>query len=194
MIVAFFDFDGTITKKDSFLDFVVFTKGKHNMFKGIVFHFFSVLGYKLGWVSGHKLKEKLLTYYYKDYSEETFTRLGEQYSRNQMNKIIHPKAMQRIMWHKEQGHEIAVVTASLSQWVKPWCDTLNIKCIATEIDLANNYVTGKLKGNNCIGAEKVVRIKNEFNINDLEHIYAYGNSKGDKELLAIAHEKFYGFF
>ena len=194
MIVAFFDFDGTITKKDSFLDFVVFTKGRTEMFKGILLFLIPVLGYKIGWVSGHKLKEKLITYFYKSCPYGKLQIQGEQYSQSRIDKIIRPKAIQRILWHKKQGHEIVVVTASLSVWIKPWCDQLNIKCIATEIAIENNQVTGKLKGYNCIGKEKVTRIKKEFDIKALEYIYAYGNSEGDKELLAIADEKFYCFF
>lgn len=194
MIIAFFDFDGTITKKDSFLDFVSFTEGRVKMYKGVLVHFIPILGYKLSLVSGHQVKEILLTYFYKGRSETELTELGIQYSNIKLPEIIRPKAIERIKWHKDQGHQVVVVTASISQWVKPWCDQLNIKCIATEIDVINKLITGKLKGGNCIGSEKVVRIQEEYNLESLEYIYAYGNSKGDKELLEIANEKYYCFF
>lgn len=194
MIVAFFDFDGTITKKDSFLNFVAFTEGRSKMLKGVFIHFVSILGYILGLISGHKIKEKLLTYFYKGRSKEVLTELGIQYANTQLNTIIRPKARERIMWHKEQGHKVVIVTASISQWIKPWCEGLNIKYIATEIDIVNHLITGKLKGNNCIGLEKVTRIQKEYDISAMKYIYAYGNSKGDKELLNIANEKYYRFF
>jgi len=194
MIIALFDFDGTITKKDSFLDFVAFTEGYPKMLKGVLVHLIPVLGYKLGWISGHQIKEKLLTYFYKGRPEGVLAELGVQYANTVLNAIIRPKAIDRIRWHKDQGHEVVVVTASISQWIKPWCDHLSIKHITTEIDVVNNLITGKLSGENCIGPEKVVRIQNEYDLNALEYIYAYGNSKGDKELLDIANEKYYRFF
>lgn len=194
MIIAFFDFDGTITKKDSFLDFVSFTEGSFKMYKGVLVHLIPILGYKLGLISGHQIKEKLLTYFYKGRSENILTELGMQYSNTRLPNIIRPKAIDRIKWHKDQGHEVVVVTASILQWIKPWCDQLNIKYITTEIDVVNELITGKLKGENCIGPEKVVRIEKEYNIKSLEYIYAYGNSKGDRGLLEIANEKYYCFF
>lgn len=194
MIIAFFDFDGTITKRDSFLDFVAFTEGYPKMLKGVLIHTISILGYKLGWVSGHQIKEKLITYFYNGRSNDALVALGIQYSNTRLNTVIRPRAIERIVWHKNQGHEVVVVTASISQWIKPWCNHLNIKYIATELEIVNHLITGKLKGENCVGPEKVVRIKNEYDLKRLEYIYAYGNSKGDKELLEIANEKYYRFF
>ncbi len=194
MIVAFFDFDGTITTKDSFLEFIVFTKGRTNLLKGILANLPSVLGYKLGFVSGHSVKEKLITHFYKGQSIDTFSKNGKQYALKKMNTIIRHKAVERIKWHQEQGHEVVVVSASLKQWIEPWCETLNIKCITTEMEVVNKSITGKLKGKNCIGAEKVNQIKKAYSDVTLKYTYAYGNSKGDKELLAFADESFYRHF
>ena len=194
MIIAFFDFDGTITKKDSFIDFVIFTEGKKKVWIGIIVNFISIIGYYLGINSGHFLKEKLLTYFYKDLDQDRFSELGIQYSKSALNKTIRPKALKRIEWHKEQGHQVVVVSASISQWLEPWCKRLEIDCIATEIEFKNNKLTGKLKGNNCIGPEKVSRINKKYNLKTSDYIYAYGNSRGDKEILNIANEKFYRYF
>lgn len=194
MTIAFFDFDGTITKRDSFLDFVSFTKGRTKMFRGVFMHVISILGYKLGLVSGHQIKEKLLSYYYKGCSKEAFVSLGSKYANTKLKAIVRPKAIKQIAWHKERGHEVVVVTASISHWIKPWCDELGIKHIATEIEIKNNLITGKLKGKNCNGPEKVVRIEKLYELRNIAYIYAYGNSKGDNELLKIANEKYYRFF
>lgn len=194
MIVAFFDFDGTISTKDSFIDFVTFSKGKLQMLKGVLRYFWTLIGYKFGLVSGHSTKEILLTYYYKGYSEKDFQELGRQYVTTKIKSIIRPKALERILWHKAQGHQVVVVTASIAEWIKPWCKQLEIQCIATELEVIDGLITGKLKGKNCIGEEKVNRIEKEYDIKKLEYIYSYGNSKGDNALLGIADEKYYRFF
>lgn len=194
MIVAFFDFDGTITKKDSFLEFVSFTHGKFKLYLGLLIHLNLVIKFLLHLDSGELLKEKLITYFYKSYSKASFEQLGVDFFNNKLPNIIYSEALERIEWHKNQGHKVVVVTASIKEWIKPWCNKLDINVISTEVEVIDNKLTGKLKTKNCNGKEKVNRIKKKYNLNDIEYSYAYGNSKGDKELLSIANEKFYRYF
>lgn len=194
MIVAFFDFDGTITKRDTFLDFVSFSMGRMTMVKGILFHFFSALGYQLKIVSGHKIKEQLLSYYFKNKSSHEFQKLGEEYAQHRLSEIIYPKALDKINWHKNQGHKVVVVTASIAQWVEPWCNQHNLELIATEVAIEDGILTGKLKGKNCIGIEKVNRIYEAYDVQYITYSYGYGNSSGDRELLAMVNEKYYKLF
>ncbi|MDY8135845.1 HAD family hydrolase [Aquimarina sp. 2201CG5-10] len=194
MIIAFFDFDGTITKKDSFLDFVKFTHGKRKLQLGLLLYSIHILFYKLNWFPGQRMKELFLKHYYKGLSKNKFKQLGVDYCNRQLPNIIHAKALKRIQWHKEQKHKVVVITASLSQWIQPWCDDLDIDLISTEAEIIDGKVTGKLNGKNCNGPEKVSRIKETFDFKSITYSYAYGNSSGDKELLAIANEKFYQYF
>lgn len=194
MIVAFFDFDGTITKKDTFLDFVAFTHGKKKMVKGILRYFITALGYKLGMVSGHTIKEKLLTYFYQNFSAVQMESLGHSYCDNQLPLTIRKKALEQIHWHKKQGHKVVVVTASISYWVAPWCKELGIDLLATNAEVKGEVLTGKLLGKNCIRQEKVNRIKKAYNLESITYSYGYGNSRGDRELLEMVDKKEYRFF
>lgn len=194
MIVAFFDFDGTITTKDSFLEFIAFSKGRHSLYKGILRYTPSILAYKMGCLSGHKLKERFITYFYKDLSIEIFSKKATQFVTEYIETIVRPNAMARIKWHQEQGHKVVIVSGSLKHWIKPWCDRLDIDQIATDIEVKDGKITGLLSGKNCIGMEKVTRIKSLYDMSHFEYIYAYGNSNGDKELLELANEKFYRHF
>lgn len=194
MIVAFFDFDGTITQRDTFLDFVVFTHGRKNMMKGILRHFFSALGYKLGLVSGHLIKEKLLTHFYQGFSVVDMVALGNTYCATQLPLALREKALERIHWHKAQGHKVVVVTASVRYWVAPWCEGLGIDLIATQLAITDGVFTGKLSGENCIGKEKVNRIQKQFDAAAISYSYGYGNSRGDRELLAMVNESYYQCF
>jgi phosphoserine phosphatase len=63
---------------------------------------------------------------------------------------------------------------------------VGIEIISTEIEISNNKITGKLSTANCYGPEKVNRLKKLLSMDDYSTIYAYGDSKGDREMLALA--------
>ena len=99
--------------------------------------------------------------------------------------------MEKIVWHKEQGHKVVIVSASIECWLKPWCDKNGLGLIATKLEIKDGRVTGKFLTKNCYGIEKANRVKEGYNLDDYDYIYAYGDSRGDKELLALAHESHY---
>ena len=194
MTVAFFDFDHTITTKDSFLDFIEYDKGKKALYWAITVHFLAVIGYKIGFVSGTVMKEKFLTHFFKGESVENFQRKGEEYGDYKLPQIINPKALEKIQDHKKKGHEIVVVTASIDFWVLPWVNSLGLELISTQMEVKDSRLTGKLKGLNCNGKEKVNQIKKKYNLQSLKDTYAYGDSNGDKEMLKMANHSFYRCF
>ena len=108
-----------------------------------------------------------------------------------IDKIVRPKAIEKINWHKNQGHKVVVVSASIECWLRPWCEKNGLELIATKLEIKDDIVTGKLLSKNCYGVEKVNRIKELYNIEKYDYIYAYGDSSGDKQMLELAHEKFY---
>ena len=126
--------------------------------------------------------------------ELQFNEVAKDYSCNHIDKILRPKAIERIVWHKEHGHKIVIVSASIDSWLKPWCDKNDLDLIATKLEIKNGILTGNFLTNNCYGNEKVIRVKQEYNLSNYEHIYAYGDSRGDRELLDLAHTKFYRKF
>ncbi len=194
MIVAFFDFDGTITKKDSFLDFIAFHSGKFTLYCSAILFLRSIIGYKLGFVSGHVVKEKLLTHFFRGTTATDFQEKANAYVKSRLPHIIKVAALERIQWHQQQGHRIIVVSASIEQWIKPWCINLNIECIATKLETKEGILTGKLVGNNCIGKEKVRRIENHLDLKKVTYSYGYGNSKGDLEMLQFVDKAYYKNF
>lgn len=70
---------------------------------------------------------------------------------------------------------------------------LSVPSLNPAIPFSNPAVrlTGRILGRNCHGAEKVSRIREAFNLSDYDDIYAYGDTKGDKPMLALAKHAFY---
>ena len=192
--ISLFDFDGTITKDDSLIKFILFAAGNVKFVFGIALLSPMLVAYKLKFIPNYKAKQYMLSYFFKGMSEEKFMRIANEYSLNHIDTILRPKAMEKIVWHKEQGHKIVVVSASMECWLKPWCDKNELELIATKLEITNNKLTGKFASKNCYGPEKVNRIREIYNLKDYERIYAYGDSKGDMEMLGIADKKHYKYF
>lgn len=184
--IAAFDFDGTITKKDTLFDFIIFCKGKFRLLVGLIVLSPILIAYKLKIVKNSTAKQLLFSYYFKGDSIEAFNKKGKEYIQR-INRISYADSLERMNWHKQQGHTIVIVSASINNWIKPWSDTIKIdKVLSTEIELKNNIITGKFSTNNCYGPEKVSRLLKEYPVRSEYILYAYGDSKGDNELLEIA--------
>ncbi len=191
MTLVFFDFDGTITTDDSLIKFIRFVVGDAKFIWGMALLSPMLTAYKLKFIPNYKAKQYMLSYFFKGMREEKFMQVANEYSLNHIKTILRPKAMKKIAWHKEQGHKIVIVSASIEYWLKPWCDENNLDLIATKLEIENGIVTGKFLTKNCYGIEKANRVKEAYNLSDYDYIYAYGDSRGDKELLELADESFY---
>src|SRR6185437_13325609 len=94
----------------------------------------------------------------------------------------------RIAWHQQAGHEVAIVSASLDVYLDEVARTLGVAhvlCTSLDTD-ERGFCTGRLRGANCRGAEKATRLQMLLGTDDVE-LWAYGNSRGDDEMLALAH-------
>lgn len=191
MIISLFDFDGTITTNDSLIRFIRFVVGDAKFLWGMILLSPMLVTYKLKLIPNYKAKQMMLSYFFKGMNEHKFQKVAEIYSLEHIDTILRPKAMEKIEWHKEQGHKVVIVSASIECWLKPWCDKNGLDLIATKIQIKDGIVTGKLLSKNCYGIEKVNRINKAYNLSNYSYIYAYGDSPGDKELLNLADENFY---
>lgn len=191
MKLAIFDFDGTITTKDTLAEFIKFAVGKSTYYLGLFSLSPMLTAYKLKLIRNDIAKEKLITHFFKGWDADKFQKIANQYSCEQIDKITRPKAIEQIRWHQQQGHKVVIVSASMECWLKAWCEKNHIDLISTCLEINDNKLTGVFFGKNCYGIEKANRVKDAYDLSQYDHIYAYGDSRGDKELLALAHESFY---
>lgn len=191
MNLALFDFDGTITTHDSFRDFLLTTHGyavfASRSFKALPW----LMGFVLGITARQTAKEKLCCQFFAGLPREEFNRAAEKFIKGYLNTIVRPAALERIKWHQQNGDRVILVSASFEDYLKFWCDSVGIEIIATRLEEKDCQLTGYFATPNCWGPEKVNRIKSVLNLADFSKIYAYGDSKGDREMLAIAHEPSY---
>jgi len=184
--LVLFDFDGTITKKDSFTAFIRFYKGSASFYFGVMILLPVLLLYKIGISKNWKVKEVVLKYFFRKEPEEKFYTLCKSFAQHVIPKIVKREALNSIEKHLKNGDRVIVVTASAEDWVKEWCLAMNLELIGTRLEKRDGRLTGRLAGLNCYGKEKVKRIKQLLDVNDYATIYAYGDSKGDEAMLKLA--------
>ena len=184
--LVLFDFDGTITTKDTLLELIKFHKGKWTFYIGMLKLVSEILGYKLGFINNEKMKVKVLEHFWSGVNEDDFNTICANFFNQKMPTILRDKAIEQLYYHVRNNNTISVVSASGVEWIKPFCDAYGINCIATRLEKIDGKITGKIEGLNCNHIEKVNRIKEVFSLQQFDEIIAYGDSKGDKAMFEIA--------
>lgn len=192
--LALFDFDGTLTTHDTLLEIIKFQKGKGAFYLGFAVLLPVLILYKLKLIRNWRAKEMMLTYFFGDNSSNDFQRRCDDFIKNRLPQLLREEAVLKLEQHLKKNDRVIVVSASAYNWVEGWCKEKNIELIATRLQIKNNTITGKLDSLNCYGPEKASRIKSHLTLNEYTPIYAYGDSRGDKEMLALADQPFYRTF
>ncbi len=188
MNLALFDFDGTISDRDSFL---LFMKYAHpfSFYLSCAVLSPRILLFLLKCYPNRKLKEDFLARILKGRTSTEIKKLSEHFCSEKIPAIIRPGALQRIRWHQEQGDEICIVTATPRLILEPWCRAHDLKVLGTELETDSAArLTGKLAGENCRGDEKVRRIRAAFHLGDYGTIHSYGDTGADLPMLQLAPE------
>lgn len=186
-VIAAFDFDGTLTTRDTLPAFIRFTHGCHRLLAGLLRHAHWLLLMRLGLCPNWKAKEKLFSYYYKGTTHAQFQQWGRDFA-DVAATMLDPQTAATLRQHQAAGHAVCVVTASVDEWVRPLCERLGVSMVmATRIEVSPDAtLTGRFLTRNCNGAEKVARLLETFPHRQSYRLYAYGDSHGDDELIASA--------
>ena len=194
--VAAFDFDGTITRRDSFLFFLWKNSKPFPFIINLLKSTFPLLLFLFGKIGRQPLKEKYITLFFKGETLEKMEQRGNKFAEEELFKIVKKSALKKIEWHRKRGDRLILISASLDIYLKPWAkeqgfhDTLSS---LLEID-SQSRVTGKLLGKNCRGQEKVSQLKKLIGEKENYELWAYGDSDGDEDLLQFADHQFYSTF
>lgn len=192
---AAFDFDGTLTRRDTLLDFLAHAFGRGRLIMELLRISPSLVMMKLGLVDNGGTKRRLLSRYLRGRRVADVMELAERYCTERYASLMRPDTVRALDEHEAEGDTVVIVTASLSLWVEPFARRLGVdRLIATEAEVDDEGIlTGGFATPNCHGPQKVVRLAEVFP--DLApglkrpgdpYLTAYGDSSGDRELLALA--------
>ena len=190
-----FDFDGTLTTRDTLLLFIRFVKGGWALWLGMLLYAPLLVLMKLRLLDNGRVKERVFSHFFRGTRESTFDYWCELFA-DICSDIIRPEGMAAIRKALADGDDVFVVSASIDRWVRPFfvksnsgCEIINI--IGTEIEVVDGRLTGRFAMPNCYGKEKVRRLRQAVPHLEEYHIVAYGDSRGDEAIFRIASEKHY---
>ena len=191
--IAFFDFDGTLTRRDTFLPWLQQLLGTPTLFLRLLQTSPVLLGYIAGWVANDRAKETLLRACVAGRHVDELQEVANHYARHELRSLLRPEGMARLDWHREQGHDCVLVSASLDLYLEPWAAEqgfAGLLCSRLEVN-AEGRVSGNLAGDNCHGEVKVKLIREWLEGRNTGTLYAYGDTRGDLPMLRMADEGYY---
>ena len=184
-IVAF-DFDGTLTVSDSYTAFLRWRAGPAAYAAGLLRLVPAALWFLVHRDRG-RIKAAATREFLRGVSRATLEADARRFAEQVSRSLFRPDAV--ATWKRWRGEHVrlVIVTASPDLIVAPFARGLGADAlIGTRLAFdAQDRVTGGFEGPNCRGPEKVVRLKAVFGP-DFELKAAYGDTGGDKEMLAAA--------
>lgn len=195
-IVAAFDFDGTLTTRDSLLPFLTYSFGYRRVIFGLLTLLPTFIRFKVGSLGRQQTKEAILTKFLRGLSHTAVQALAQAFALNKLDSLIEPAALEKLIWHQRSGNRCIIISASIETYLMPWAHRHGIAdVVASRVEVdSKGVLTGRLAGNNCWGAEKVRRLHALLGDRASYTLYAYGDSRGDQELLNYADYPFFCSF
>ena len=188
---AIFDVDHTLIDGDSMFSMLFFAISKRSILilytpiilVKMILYFFKIL-------DGKNVKEAI----YLPLKYLTEKELEEFYDKVLLEKI-NQKVMKKLNFHKEQGCQIILVSASPEAYLQYFLKNSSIDIIiGTKLKIIDEKYTNKIYGENCKGIEKLSRIKHYLNENNLEidfdNSFAYSDSLLDKPMLSLVKNRY----
>lgn len=191
MNLALFDFDGTITSNNTWTPFLKFAVRPSRMVVGRLLLLPVIVGHRLGAVSAGRARQIANRVAFRGERSTALRQRGREYATDVLPRTLRQSALDRIAWHKAQGDDVVVVSASLDVYLRPWCEANKLPFICTTLEERAGRLTGRCVDGDCSGAEKVRRIRTRFDLSRYTVVYAYGDTLDDREMLELAHRKYY---
>lgn len=191
--IAAFDFDGTLTHRDTLFGFLRFACGSTALGRALARSTPTVVRARLGRSPTDAAlrdagKERMLHHLFAGRDEAWFHDRGAAYAHT-LGARLRPDMVKRLDWHRRRGHRLVIVSASLHTYLRHFGAEHGFdEVIAVELEARDGVLTGALRGPNVRGPEKAVRLRSWMEgVGAAGEIWAYGNSTGDRELLAMSH-------
>ncbi len=185
--IAVFDLDGTLTTKDTLLEFIKFACGVPRLYWGFLLFCPILILMKLHLFPNWKAKQMFFSHFFKGWEYNDFKAKGQLFA-NEIEKMENRKMLEKLNDHLNHSDVVYVISASILEWVQPWCEKIGVsRVLATQIEVdANGIISGRFATKNCYGKEKVRRLLEVEPERRSYILYAYGDSRGDKEMIAFS--------
>jgi phosphatidylglycerophosphatase C len=186
-VVAAFDFDKTISTRDNVVPFLRAVVGPARLTGALLAISPHLVRSALDDERRDAAKVALVRRTLTGCDAARVTAVGAEFADEVVARHLRPDVVERVAWHRNQGHELVIVSASFTSYLDPIASRLGFAAVlATELAIGDDgRLTGELARPNVRGAEKVRRL-DEWLAGQPAFVWAYGDSSGDRDLLRRA--------
>lgn len=195
-VVAAFDFDGTLTRRDTLLPFLIRSLGWQKFLWAMLQSSPWLAAYALRLMSNHRAKARLLKVSLVGLNHRDAQAQAQTFITDYLPTQWKPWAMAQLVEHQRLGHRCVVVSASPNVYLRAVATHLGVNdLLCTDMTLRDGYYTGDMATPNCHGEQKVIRLqawlRETFPNQAQPEIHAYGDTPGDLPLLRLAKRAWY---
>jgi len=190
--IVVFDFDGTITTDDTFRLFLRYYAGTAKWVVNILLLLPIFIGYGLKIVDRNQAKIHVTRRFFKNAPTAKLNARATDFAKEIIPGLIRPQAQACLDSKKTDSESLYICSASIAPYLRAWGESQNIhNILATELETDGDRYTGEIKGWNIWGEGKIRRILAEFAPHPVHIMEAYGDSRGDREMLHAAKASYY---
>ncbi len=186
-IIAFFDMDYTTLDASSSLLYVRYLRGQNRISRRVLLRiaWWSLL-YQISAIDVNRAVPKLLSYSEHQSASRLMAEAYEWFE-IMLKRHIAPRAVERIKFHRQQDHRVALISASTQFAVQPVAEYLNMDFLCTQLIAREDVLTGEVEDPPCYAAGKVVWAQRyaETHAAPLSEAYFYTDSRSDLPLLNL---------
>lgn len=180
---AFFDFDGTLIRSDSLLPFLHYISGRKFYYQLLKVSPV-LISYLLRMMSNEQAKEKVLTTYIHGRDKNDLEYQANKFALEVIPQLLRTEGIEKLRFHQNREDYCVLVSASPEIYLIPWAKKYGFNdIIGTKLETKEGIYTGKIKGRNCYGRNKIQRIELRYGIGCWTDSYAYSDSSADMPLL-----------
>ena len=193
-----FDFDGTITTRDTFALFLRYYAGPVRWAIKIARLLPTFVAYKLGRIDRHAVKHAVINQFFAGELSADVEARAAQFAAEVIPNLVRPQAAARVkalLNSPDCGPEsLYICSASIGPYLRYWASSCGIheqNVMSTELALDGDRIADGLSGYNVWGSNKVRRIFDQFAPQSVKIIEAYGDTRGDREMLHAAKASYF---
>lgn len=187
-VLSVFDFDGTLTRHDSFLPFLWFAFGTLGFLRRLPALALPSLAFLLRRLGRDELKARLIAVFFQGVDAQWLAVRAEAYCWCVWDSLLRPEGMRGVAAELGSGAEVTLCSASPALVLRPFAKRLGVGLIGTELEVIDSRLTGRIVGGNCRAENKVLRLQAKYGPLSAYHVRAWGDTQGDHALLRAAQD------
>lgn len=184
--LALFDFDGTLTSGETFPPFVRSVAPPARQRRGRWALAPWVAGYRLGLVSGLRIRAEVVRRALAGLDEAGFAAAARAWATRELPGRLRPEALARLRAHRDRGDTVLVVSGNFEALVQPWAASEGVLALGSRLEASAGRLTGRYLGPQCVLEEKVLRIRAQTDPSAFDRVHAYGDTPEDRPMLLMA--------